>query len=190
MSLDPQAVLDCGWVAIGLIWLASALGAKPAARRIPLAARALHILVLVLALSLIFSRYFRVGFLRTRFVPANAWAGWLGCAVAWAGFAFTVWARYRLGRNWSGMVEVKENHTLVRSGPYALVRHPIYTGLSLALLGTAVVCGELHCLIGAMLAFFEWKRKSLMEERFMAEQFGRAYLDYRHQVKSLIPFVW
>ncbi|HTX35794.1 MAG TPA: isoprenylcysteine carboxylmethyltransferase family protein, partial [Bryobacteraceae bacterium] len=185
-----RAVVDCGWAAIGIIWLVSALGTKPTARRIPLAARGLHILVLVLAWSLIFARYFRVGFLRTRFVPEGAWAGWLGCAVAWMGFAFTVWARYCLGRNWSGMVEVKENHTLVRRGPYALVRHPIYTGLSLALLGTAVVYGDLCCLIGALLAFFEWKRKSLMEERFMIEQFGREYIDYRHEVKSLIPFVW
>jgi len=101
-----------------------------------------------------------------------------------------MWARYCLGRNWSGMVTIKEDHTLVRHGPYRLARHPIYTGLSFTLLGSALVFGELHCLIGAALAFFEWKRKSLIEERFMIEEFGRDYLEYRREVKALIPFVW
>lgn len=190
MPLDPRLVIRYAWVAIGLIWLAAAFTTKRTARSMPRGALIAHLLALGLAFDLMFSNYFRVGFLRARFVPAGAWVAWTGCAAAMAGFAFTIWARFRLGRNWSGTVQVKQDHTLVRRGPYALVRHPIYTGLSLALLGTAVTIGEFRCLIGAALAFFEWKRKSQLEERFMIEQFGREYIEYRREVKGLIPFVW
>ena len=190
MSIQPIQLLSGVWIAWCLVWAAASLGNKRAARRMPAGALIVHVLVLCLAFNLLGGRFFRVGFLRARFVPADAWIGWLGCAIALAGFAFSLWARYQLGRNWSGTVQVKEGHTLVRGGPYALVRHPIYTGLSLATLGSAMVIGELRCVIGAVLAIFEWKRKSLLEERFMIEQFGRQYLDYRRQVKALFPYLW
>jgi protein-S-isoprenylcysteine O-methyltransferase Ste14 len=190
MSVGPYEFVAWGWVIFCLIWLAAALGAKRTARRLPWSETALHTLILGLACYLVLARLPRLTLWRSRFVPASGWVGWAGCGLAMAGFAFTIWARFHLGRNWSGMVELKQGHTLVRSGPYALVRHPIYTGLSLALLGTALISGEWRCLIGTVLAFFEWKRKSLLEERLMVEQFGREYLDYRRQVKGLIPFVW
>lgn len=67
---------------------------------------------------------------------------WLGLLMVICGLAFAVWARIHLGRNWSGTVTVKEDHELIRSGPYGIVRHPIYTGLLLAIAGTAIVFGE------------------------------------------------
>ena len=73
-------------------------------------------------------------------------AYWIGLALLCAGLAFAVWARVELGRNWSGSVTVKEGHELIRSGPYAYVRHPIYTGLIAALIGTAVIIGTLRAL--------------------------------------------
>ena len=85
---------------------------------------------------------------------------------------------------------MKQDHELVRNGPYALVRHPIYSGLALAILGTALAVGEVRCLLAFILVVFEFKRKSLQEERFMIEQFGAQYVQYRREVKSLIPFVW
>jgi protein-S-isoprenylcysteine O-methyltransferase Ste14 len=190
MLLDPLRVAKFAWVAVGVLWMAMAFTNKQSVRRMPYGALLLHGLALWLCFCLIFTQYFRVGFLRARFVPADEGVRWLGCATTLGGLAFIVWARFRLGTNWSGTVQVKEGHTLVRSGPYALVRHPIYTGLSLALVGTAVIYGEVRCLLGAVLAFFEWKRKSLMEERFMIEEFGQQYLEYRRDVKGLIPFVW
>lgn len=190
MSLDPQQLIAGAWIVWCLGWCVASLFTKRPARRMPRGALLVHILVLVLACKLIYGDFFRVGFLKIRFVPAAEWTGWLGCAVTLAGLAFTVWARFRLGRNWSGTVQVKEDHQLVRSGPYELVRHPIYSGLSLAMLGAAIVFGEVRCLVGTALAFFEYKRKSLLEERFMIEQFGADYLAYRRQVKAIIPFVW
>jgi protein-S-isoprenylcysteine O-methyltransferase Ste14 len=103
-------------------------------------------------------------------VPDTAAVGWIGAALTVAGIAFATWARFHIGRNWSGFVTVKEGHTLVRTGPYALVRHPIYTGLLLAVLSTAIVHGAVKGLIGFALLLIEWKRKSLVEERLMIEK--------------------
>ena len=101
-----------------------------------------------------------------------------------------IWARFVLGRNWSGTVTVKQDHELVRSGPYALVRHPIYSGLLLAFLGTAVARGDLAALLGVALAAATLHFKTATEESFMTEQFGAGYMEYKREVKSLIPFVW
>ena len=87
-----------------------------------------------------------------------------------------------LGRNWSAEVTVKHDHELVRSGPYALVRHPIYTGLLLALIGTALGVGNGRALIGLVLIVAALLRKVAIEERFMSEQFGDAYARYRAEV--------
>jgi protein-S-isoprenylcysteine O-methyltransferase Ste14 len=105
------------------------------------------------------------------------------------GLALAVWARRHLGRNWSGIVTVKQDHELIRSGPYGLVRHPIYTGLLLAILGTAGAIGEWRGLFAFALITVGFVLKFKMEERFMSETFGEQYARYRAEVRSLIPFV-
>jgi protein-S-isoprenylcysteine O-methyltransferase len=87
-------------------------------------------------------------------------------------------------------VTLKEDHTLVQSGPYRIVRHPIYTGLLFALLGTAIALGELRCFLGVLLAAIAWKIKSMSEETLMVQQFGDQYARYREQVKGLVPYLW
>jgi len=107
--------------------------------------------------------------------------------VAALGLALTVWARMHLGANWSGTVTVKQDHELVRSGPYAWVRHPIYTGLLLMLAGTALALGEWRGVLALLIAFAALWRKLKLEERWMRETFGTAYDDYRRSVKALLP---
>jgi protein-S-isoprenylcysteine O-methyltransferase Ste14 len=85
---------------------------------------------------------------------------------------------------------VKEDHQLIRSGPYSVVRHPIYSGFLLAILGTAIYNGEMRSLIALALVLIGWKIKSMREEAFMATEFGEQYVEYRQQVKGLVPFVW
>ena len=116
------------------------------------------------------------------------WQG-LEIALVALGLGFAVWARVWLGRNWSSMVTVKQGHELIRNGPYALVRHPIYTGLSLALIGSALMLGNWRALIGLVLIVGSFLRKLRIEERFMAAEFGEAYARYRAQVPALIPFI-
>jgi protein-S-isoprenylcysteine O-methyltransferase Ste14 len=105
------------------------------------------------------------------------------------GLGFSVWARARLGGNWSAEVTVKERHELVRGGPYALVRHPIYTGVLLALVGSALAVDKWRGLVGLLLITAGFWRKMVIEERFMLAEFGEAYAHYRANVPALIPFV-
>ena len=88
------------------------------------------------------------------------------------------------------MITVQENHKLIRQGPYAIVRHPIYSGFMLATLGTALILGEIGGLISVALIVIAWGYKAHLEESFMTEQFGSEYEDYRHNVKGLIPGIW
>jgi protein-S-isoprenylcysteine O-methyltransferase Ste14 len=106
-----------------------------------------------------------------------------------AGAAFTVWARITLGRNWSAEVTFKQDHELIASGPYALARHPIYTGLIAMALGTAVNYGRAigFALLIALCGGLWWKARQ--EERIMSRHFPDAYAEYKMRVRAIIPFV-
>jgi protein-S-isoprenylcysteine O-methyltransferase Ste14 len=106
-----------------------------------------------------------------------------------AGVAFSVWARITLGRNWSAEVTFKQGHELIESGPYALARHPIYTGMLIMALGTAINYGRTigFGLVVALCAAFWWKARQ--EERIMSKHFPDAYADYKQRVRAIIPFV-
>ena len=107
-------------------------------------------------------------------VPATPAFQLLAIAMVAAGLGFAALARVWLGRNWSAMVTLKQDHELIRSGPYAYVRHPIYTGLLLALLGTALAVGTGSALAGFAVMIVAFVRKLTIEERFMADEFGDA----------------
>jgi protein-S-isoprenylcysteine O-methyltransferase Ste14 len=106
-----------------------------------------------------------------------------------AGAAFTVWARITLGRNWSAEVTFKQDHELIESGPYALARHPIYTGLIVMALGTAINYGRAigFALLFSICSAVWWKVRQ--EEQIMSEHFPDAYAKYRMRVRAIIPFV-
>ena len=106
------------------------------------------------------------------------------------GLALTVWARLVLGTNWSGSVTVKQDHTLVRRGPYRMVRHPIYTGLLLAFAGSALARGEWRGLLAVLIAWLALWRKWRLEERWMAETFGPAYSDYAARTPAIFPRIF
>jgi protein-S-isoprenylcysteine O-methyltransferase Ste14 len=127
--------------------------------------------------------------LTRRFLPAGPALPMFGAVLVAAGLGFSVWARRHLGRNWSSSVVVKEDHALIRSGPYAHVRHPIYTGLLLALLGTVLAIGEWRGLAALALALLAFAWKSRAEEGRMRETFPE-YEQYRRETASLIPFVY
>ena len=105
-----------------------------------------------------------------------------------AGFVFfAVWARRHLGRNWSGAVTVTVDHQLVRTGPYRIVRHPIYSAMLGMFLGTAIVSGEIHALVGLALIAGAYIRKVRLEEKTLREAFGDSYDDYRRKTWAIIP---
>jgi protein-S-isoprenylcysteine O-methyltransferase Ste14 len=177
------------WIAWTIYWLIAAQSAKHDTRRESPGSRASHIIPLMVAAWLLWSPRLPAGFLGGRFLPAWPATFWIGVAILIAGLGFSVWARHVLGRNWSGIVTVKQDHELIEQGPYRWVRHPIYTGLLIGFLGTAIARGEWRGLFAVVIVFAALWRKLKLEEQWMIETFGDAYLRYRERVRALIPFV-
>jgi protein-S-isoprenylcysteine O-methyltransferase Ste14 len=176
------------WWGWGLYWMLAALRTKATRRREPLASRLAHGLPLALGAALLAWPQPRWSALARSLWPPSLAASWIGVALVIAGLGFAIWARVHLGGNWSGTVTIKQGHELIRSGPYAYVRHPIYTGLITALLGTAVASGTVHAAVGLAVIAVAFVRISRSEEEFMRETFPGEYPRYSAEVPALIPF--
>ncbi len=183
-------IITGAWIVIAVLWVLASFASKSTVRTQSGPSRALQAGLLIVAYLLLFDSSLRIGPLAWRILPASPLVSYIGLVLTFAGIALAIWARLLLGTNWSSSVTVKESHELVRRGPYAIVRHPIYTGLLLAILGTAIAWGELRGFVALILAIIGWRLKSLVEESFMMDEFGSEYARYKRQVKALIPFVW
>lgn len=191
MPLRLDQLFDAVWLLWLAYWGISALRVKPAAREESAGSRwGRHVLLIILAVLLL-RRYAWLNgtFFNERFVPDQAWIAWLGFALTLAGLAFTCWARVTLGRNWSAVVQLKQDHELIVRGPYSYVRHPIYTGLLLAYFATGLAIGEWRTLIGTVILFVAFWRKLRLEERWLCELFGDQYRHYMRDVKALVPWM-
>lgn len=177
------------WLSWVIYWWVASRDMKITVQRESLASRLSHIVPLSIAVFLYSSQRVRNPFLAERFLPLTEWSFWIGAFLTAGGLLFAVWARLHLGRNWSGSVTIKEGHELVTSGPYALVRHPIYTGLLLALLGSTLALGDWRAVLAFGLSAGALWHKMRVEERWMRQQFGDAYQAYAQRVPALIPFV-
>jgi protein-S-isoprenylcysteine O-methyltransferase Ste14 len=124
-----------------------------------------------------------------RIVPDGIITGIGGIALMLAGLGFAIWARLHLGTNWSGQPVIRIDHKLVRSGPYAIVRNPIYTGILIATAGTTIVIGEFWALAVTVILLLVFVMKIRMEEKFLRDEFGESFIQYKKEVKALIPFV-
>jgi protein-S-isoprenylcysteine O-methyltransferase Ste14 len=187
MNAWQRVLFPALWLGWALCWWALSRNVKPTLRTESFGSRLLHILPLVLAGLLLWLPELPVRALDARFMPDAAWVFWAGAVLALVGLGFTVWARLHLGRNWSGIVTVKQGHELVTSGPYAFVRHPIYSGLLLAFAGSALARGEWRGIVAVALVLASLWRKLRMEERWMREQFADAYVHYARRVAALVP---
>src|SRR5579859_1443127 len=187
-----QVIRECIsalWIALCVLWIVSAFMAKRAARRQPWSSRLVQFGITSTGFLLIWGKVTRVGPLAWTFVPDSSGVAWTGLALTCAGIGLAAWARLIIGKNWSATVTVKQSHQLVRTGPYTMVRHPIYSGILLAILGTAIAFREVRGLAGLGFVFAGFWMKLRLEERFMTEQFGEDYIRYKKEVRALIPFV-
>jgi protein-S-isoprenylcysteine O-methyltransferase Ste14 len=182
--------LKITWAVFIAVWIIGAFTAKRTIRRRSLRSRVGMVAIGLAEYYLLFwvAEYFR--FAHWRFLPDLKLYAWIGLLMTMAGVAFAIWARLTLGRNWSGTVTIKQDHELIRTGPYALVRHPIYTGITLAVLGTAIFDGRVRSAILILVMLSVLIHKMRMEEQFMNEQFGSEYTRYRQRTKALVPFLW
>ncbi|HKE45024.1 MAG TPA: isoprenylcysteine carboxylmethyltransferase family protein [Steroidobacteraceae bacterium] len=183
--------------AIGLLWLAwlvywriSAANTKATQQEESGLSRASHIIPVLIGGLLIGIRDIPPAWLHARLVPDPSPLYLIGIVLVVAGLGFAVWARVHLGGNWSAVVTLKEGHSLVRTGPYGLVRHPIYTGLLIALLGTALSRNDWCALLGFAIITAALIRKLSIEERWMMNAFKDEYAEYKSRVAALIPFVF
>ena len=192
MFTDPSrwlsSLITPMWIAWLAYWLIAARSAKATVRTEGLASRSLHWVPLLFAVWLLTARRMPIAVLNQTVLPRSIGLLAIAVALTAAGLAFAVWARVHLAGNWSGTVTVKQEHSLVRSGPYRHVRHPIYTGLLLALIGSALASDEWRGVLAVAIAFAAVWRKLLLEERWMTEVFGDDYRRYRREVPALIPF--
>jgi protein-S-isoprenylcysteine O-methyltransferase Ste14 len=187
MQAAPIAVMWIAWLGY---WLIVARDVKPVRRQESFGSRLAFVVPIAIGAILLASAGLRLPRFDDRFLPASPAITWAGTILVAAGLAFMVWARRTLGRNWSGRVTLKENHELIRRGPYRLVRHPIYTGLILALLGTALAFGQWRDVIALAFITAAILHKIKVEERFLAESFPGDYARYRAEVPALIPFIF
>ncbi len=177
------------WGLFYAIWGLAALNGKEAQRSESPFSRLAILLVTIFGFGLTLTPWFRIGPLAWRFTPdTDAWA-LAGVCIEALGIGYALLARAYLGRNWSGTVTIKKDHQLISSGPYALSRHPIYTGMLLGLLGSAIAYGELRGLVGLALVLLAYLAKMSIEEKFLSQQFGAEYARYRSRVRALIPFI-
>jgi protein-S-isoprenylcysteine O-methyltransferase Ste14 len=178
----------CAWL---FTWLVFSLRVKDTVRRQATLPRLLNTGLLVCVFGLLWAQQLPAPALMERFLPASQWQFWvpLGAALTLVGLLFTVWARIYLGRNWSGVASIKADHELVTGGPYALVRHPIYSGLALAFIGSALAIGQWRGVLAVALGFIAFTHRIVVEESFMRQQFGAAYEQYAQRIRALVPGV-
>ncbi len=177
------------WVAYLLYWQVMAADVKATERREPAASRIARSALFLFAIFLLVYPHIPVSWLYRHFLPEGNVSFFVGATITVAGLLFSVWARHRLGRNWSRSVTIKEDHELIVTGPYALVRHPIYTGLLTGFVGTAIADAQLRGVLAFCLIFIALFAKLRLEERWMCDQFGASYEAYSRRVAALIPYL-
>ena len=177
------------WFVWWITWLAAAVWSDRAVKRPPRRSQIVYRLLAAGGAVLVFGLYrHEISAEGILWHTPNA-LSWLLVLIALVGLLFTWWARIHLGRLWSSSVGRKADHRVVDTGPYGLVRHPIYSGITLASIATAALRGTLAAWLGVVVMTLGWYVKARMEEEFLREELGAdAYAAYERRVPMLVPF--
>jgi protein-S-isoprenylcysteine O-methyltransferase Ste14 len=186
MTWDQLYVVP--WVVLGAWWAVRAFGASRAVQREPFYSRLPYVLALVAGVYLI-AKGAAGTRLDERLWPRSFAVAVAGLLLECLGVGFAIWARETLGTLWSGAVTLKAEHRIIRSGPYGVTRHPIYTGALTALTGAAFAQATPGAFLGVVLTVGALLWKIRLEERLLEGHFGEEYRDYRRHVRALIPFI-
>jgi protein-S-isoprenylcysteine O-methyltransferase Ste14 len=190
MRDGPRLIIGLLWLLWALYWSVSSLSAKAVREREPLSSRLTFAVPMVIVAWLLLFGHRGPPWLLVRLVEGGWTRFWVAVALVAIGIAYAIWARVVLGGNWSGAVTLKEGHELVVRGPYRSIRHPIYTGLLVAVLGTALAAGRLYGGLALVIAVLAVVRKLRLEERFMTREFGERYAAYKQSSWALLPFIY
>jgi protein-S-isoprenylcysteine O-methyltransferase Ste14 len=182
-----RALVEFPWIVFVIYWIVGALKTRATRERESAASRIAILLIEVTGYGLIFSPSAGIGFLGTRFIPRTMVSAIVGVVLTWSGIGLAIWARYHLAEYWSARITIKEDHQLIRTGPYAHLRHPIYSGLVLATIGSTVVIDEWRCVFGVCLVLTGYCLKARKEETMLSQQFGDAFREHQKHTGFLIP---
>jgi protein-S-isoprenylcysteine O-methyltransferase Ste14 len=177
------------WILFFLYWQIKAANTKTTQRLEPAASRILRVFIFLIAIALLSTTRIPLPWLYLQLWPVGFWPFWLGAGVTIPGLLFAVWAREHLGGNWSRSVTIKQDHELIATGPYAVVRHPIYTGILTGFLGTAIALSQVRGFIAFVLILLALWIKLRMEEQWMRSQFGETYDAYTRRTAALVPYL-
>jgi protein-S-isoprenylcysteine O-methyltransferase Ste14 len=183
-------MVGCFWIVLSVYWAVSALRQKPTKKEEHFTERLQHLVPVMIAFLLLSRSDASYGRLGLRFVPASGTLNLFGLALAGAGVAFAIWARWHLGRNWSAVVSIREDHDLISTGPYRTVRHPIYTGLLVAIMGTVLIVGEFRAPIAFAIALASFYLKARKEDAWLAREFGETFEGHAKHTGMFLPRFW
>lgn len=187
MNFNPDPGLGFAWLIFLGYWLIARFSVNRMERPEPGATLILRTLIMVGPYWLLFQQDARFGILNRRMIPRDDRVVLAGVLLTWSGLAFAIWARYHLGRFWSATVALREGHQLIRSGPYASIRHPIYAGMLTAVLGTTLAVGRYRALIAFFIILAGFIAKSRQEEKLLDAQFGPAFEEHRRHTGFFLP---
>jgi protein-S-isoprenylcysteine O-methyltransferase Ste14 len=187
MNFNPDFALGLAWLVFLGYWLIARFGVNRMERPEPGGTLIFRVLIMAGAYWLLFQQDLRFGILNRRFIPHDDRIVLAGVLLTWSGVAFAIWARYHLGKFWSATVALREGHQLIRSGPYANIRHPIYTGMLTAVLGTSLAVGRYRALIAFVVILAAFVAKSRQEEKLLDAQFGQAFEQHRRHTGFFLP---
>ena len=188
--MNVRAITSVCWIVIWVYWSFGAPRRRPSKRKVARTFTVLNTGLLYLSFLLVWLGRSVPGSRGLLVVPQAILIYVAGTVFTIIGVVFAIWSRQLLSTNWSGAVAITEGQQFIRSGPYAIVRHPIYTGLLLALFGTTLVASTIGSLLGFVLAILSLWQKAAIEEQFLVVEFGERYINYQREVKFLIPFIY
>lgn len=191
MSEYIKIGLKITWLIVLTYWFISGLNAKKVEHQETFLTRFLQYwLPLIIAMLLLGpGEWYGQSWLREKFIEHTNLVGMIGLSIAVMGAIIACTSRYMLGKNWSLSVQKKEDHQLIQSGIYKMVRHPIYTGLLLLFIGNAIIVGDYRAIIAVVIVFVSLWLKLKKEEKLLIEIFGTKYTEYKKLTKALIPYL-
>jgi protein-S-isoprenylcysteine O-methyltransferase Ste14 len=180
-------LVEVPWIVFVLYWIVSAIRTRDTLQTESSASRYAILLIEIAGFVLLFRHSAGVGFLGERFMHRTLASAIIGSILTWVGIGLAIWARYHLAEYWSARITIKQDHQLIRTGPYARLRHPIYSGIILAAIGSAVVIDQWRCVLGVCLVLIGYCIKARKEETMLTQQFGDAFREHQKQTGFLIP---
>ena len=186
-SMPAFSLALCCWVILWIYWLLSAASQKAEKKRESASERMGQIIPILVCYVLLFEPFMGFGWLGLRFVPKRPELEFVGLFITALGVALAIWARAHLGANWSAAVSIRTDHELIGSGPYRYIRHPIYTGMILAAIGTALVIGQVRGLLAVGIFLVAFYGKASKEERWLTQEFADRFNAHAARTGMFLP---